>query len=179
MHQLFFQWCTFFLNLKEFVEGIGSFRNRQALGIVDDQVMAMVRRNDHDRFVPVAMGFDPSGNGLNGGVAAENRTDRVIEVVSVEREVDIARLHEQNELRIPRRREYAERRRSHLGERRLRIDLLGRVLFRRRGLASAAEARSRVITAVGRAEGEMIKRLRAEKAEQPGSAGGGCLSGLK
>ena len=68
------------------------------LGIIDDQVMAVVRGDDHDRLVPVAVSFDPADHGANGLLAAEDGADGIIEVVGVEpREIDVASLDEEDE----------------------------------------------------------------------------------
>ena len=42
------------------------FWNRECPGVIDDQVMAVVGRDDHDRLVPVAMGFNPVDDAADG-----------------------------------------------------------------------------------------------------------------
>ena len=69
----------------------------QCLGIVDDQVMAVVGGDDQDRVVPVAVGLDPADDGADGLLAAVDGADGVVEVVGVEREVDVAGLDEEGE----------------------------------------------------------------------------------
>lgn len=54
--------------------------------------MAMIRSDDDDRFVPIAVLFDPVGNDFEGLVAAVDRSDRVVEIVVVIRPIDVSRL---------------------------------------------------------------------------------------
>ena len=70
-----------------------------AWGIIDDQVMAVVRGNDQDPLVPVAVSFNPADQdqGANGLLAAEDGADGIIQVVGVQREIDVAGLDEQDE----------------------------------------------------------------------------------
>ena len=69
----------------------------QRLGIVDDQVMPVVGRDQQQRVVPVAVLLDPADDGADGVLAAVDGADGVIEVVGVQGEVNVAGLDEQGE----------------------------------------------------------------------------------
>src|SRR4051812_9132162 len=62
----------------------------QEVGLLEEQVMAVVGGDDHERLVPVAVFLDPVGDVLDRLVAAVHGADRVVEVVVVIGPVDIA-----------------------------------------------------------------------------------------
>lgn len=57
----------------------------------------MVGRDDEDRLIPVAVGFDPADNGSDGRFAAIDRADGIVEIIGVESKIDVAGLDEQGE----------------------------------------------------------------------------------
>ena len=64
----------------------------QGIRIIDDEIMPMVRRDDQERLVPVAVSFNPADHDSGGLFAAINCTDGVVEIIGVKRKIDIARL---------------------------------------------------------------------------------------
>jgi hypothetical protein len=56
----------------------------------------MIGRDNQERLIPVALGFDPSNHGLHRLLPAEDGADGVVEVVVVQREVDVAGLDEED-----------------------------------------------------------------------------------
>ena len=71
------------------------FHAGQCVWIVNDQVVAMVRRNKHCGFVPIAVCFNPADDCADGFVTAVDRSDRIVEIVGVKPEVNISGLDKQ------------------------------------------------------------------------------------
>ena len=76
---------------------IGSLHSGDRLRVVDDEVMAVVGGDDQGGVVPVAVLLDPVDDRLDRLLAAVDGPDGVVQVVVVEREVDVAGLDEQGE----------------------------------------------------------------------------------
>ena len=140
----------------------------------------MVGRDDQDRVIPVAVGFDPANDGSDGLFAAIDRADGVVEIIGMESEIDVAGLDEQGEWLVGLRTQHGQGGLGHLGQGGL-FDSVGRgVPLGRAQLALAADAGCGVIASVGGLERKMIEPVAAEEAEQPrgspGRIGGGTLS---
>ena len=121
--------------------------------------MAVVGRHDQQRFVPVAVPFDPVGDCLDRRIAAVDGTDRVVDVVVVVGPVDIARFHHQPEpLGVFL--QYGEGRRGHVGQPGVLVEIGRSVRF-----GESVVADRGAIVAVRGLKGQMAFEM-AVKAEQ-------------
>ena len=64
----------------------------QGFRIIDDEIMPMVRRDNQERLVPVAVGFNPADHDSGGLLAAIDCADGVVEIIGVKCKIDIAGL---------------------------------------------------------------------------------------
>ena len=115
--------------------------------------MPVVRRDNYERIVPAISLFNPLYDFIKSRIAAEYRTDRIVDIVVVIRPVHIARLDHQPEPLMAAFRlamsEHMQGSPSHLGQRRIFCYVFRRVLI------AVLFSASRIVQSIGRAVRQM------------------------
>ena len=108
------------------------------------------------------MGFNPTDHGANRFLATIDSPNGVIEIVGMQREIDVASLDEQCKWLVGLSPQRGQGSLGHLREGWLLGQVSRAVPLGRAELAAAIETRGRVVVAVGGLIGEMIEPSAAE-----------------
>ena len=125
----------------------------------------MVGRDNHERVVPVAVGFYPTNDAMDCFLATINRTDGVIEIIGVEREIDVAGFDEQGKRLVGLPLQSGQGSLGHLYQGGLLVQVRRAVRLGRTRLAVAIETGARIVVSVGGLVREMIEPAAAENAK--------------